>query len=72
MDGSDGLVVALRLEHILGDIDEDGAGASGGGNVEGLVDDLGKFVEFLDEVVVLGAGTGNAEGIGFLEGVAAD
>ena len=72
VDGGDGLVVALRLETILGDVDEHGAGASGGGDVEGLVDDLGKFVDLLDEVVVLGAGTGDAEGVGFLEGVAAD
>ena len=40
VDGGDGLVVALRLEAVLGDIDEDRAGASGGGDVEGLVDDL--------------------------------
>ena len=68
----DGRVVALRLEDVLGDIDEDGAGASGGGDVEGFVDDLGELVEVLDEIVVLGAGAGDAEGVGFLEGVAAD
>src|ERR1019366_2495936 len=72
VDGSDGLVVALRLENVLSDIDEDGAGASGGGDVEGLVDDLREIFEFLDEVVVLGTGARDAEGIGFLEGVAAD
>src|ERR1017187_3332114 len=72
VDRSDGLVVALRLEDILGDVYEDGAGASGGGDVEGLVDDLREIVEFLDQIVVLGAGTSDAEGIGFLEGVAAD
>jgi hypothetical protein len=36
------------------------------------VDDLGELVDLLDEVVVLGAGTGDAESVGFLEGVAAD
>src|ERR1035441_183670 len=72
VDGSDGLVVALTLEDILSNVDEDGAGASGGGDVEGLVDNLREILEFLDEIVVLGAGAGDAEGIGFLEGVAAD
>ena len=32
----------------------------------------GELVDLLDQVVVLGAGTGDAEGVGFLEGVAAD
>src|ERR1019366_7751572 len=59
VDGSDGLIVALRLEDILSDIDEDGAGAPCGGDVEGLVDDLREIVEFLYEIVVLGAGAGD-------------
>jgi len=60
------------MEAILGDVDEHGAGTSGGSDVEGLVDDLGKFVDFLHQVVVLSAGARDAEGVGFLEGVAAD
>ena len=34
--------------------------------------DLRKVVEGLDDEIVLGAGAGDAEGVGFLEGVAAD
>ena len=72
VDGGDRRVVALRLEDVLGDIDQHRAGTAAGGDVERLVDDLRQFVELLDQEVVLGAGARDAEGVGFLERVAAD
>ncbi len=72
MDRGNGSVARLALEHVLGDIDEHGTGAAGGGDVESLVDDLRQFGQVLDEVVVLGAGTGDAEGVRFLKRIAAD
>ena len=72
VDGVDGHVVAAGLENVLRDIDQHGAGAAAGGEVEGFVDDLRKFRERLHHEVVLRGGAGDAEGVGFLEGVAAD
>ena len=65
-------IVALALQHVLRDIHQHRAGASGGGDVERLVNDLRQLVEVLHQEVVLGAGARDAEGVGFLEGVAAD
>ena len=45
VDGSDRRVVALRLENVLGDIDQHGTGTAAGGDVESLVDDLRQFLE---------------------------
>ena len=45
VDRGDRLVVALRLEDVLGDIDQHRAGAAGGGDVERFVDDLRQFVD---------------------------
>src|SRR5262249_9632884 len=67
-----GSVVPLSLKDVLGDIDQHRAGASGGGDVEGFVDRLGQIFELLNKVVVLGGRSGDAEGVGFLESVAAD
>ena len=72
MDGSDRSIVALGLENILRDIDQHGAGAAAGGDVERLVNDLRQVFQFLDQIVVLGAGARDAEGVGLLESVAAD
>ena len=72
MDLVDGLVVRVGLEDVLGDVDQHRAGTAAGGKVERLVDDLGQFADVLDEEVVLGAGACDAEGVGFLEGVATD
>ena len=68
----DGRVMTARLEDVFRDIDEHGAGAAAGGDVEGFVNDLGEFGERLHHEVVLGGGAGDAEGVGFLKGVAAD
>ena len=57
---------------VLGDVDEDRAGAAVGGDVEGLVDGLGELGRVLHQPVVLGAGAGDADGVGLLEGVVAD
>ena len=57
---------------VLGDVDEHRAGAAVGGDVEGLVDGLGELGGVLHQPVVLGAGPGDADGVGLLEGVVAD
>ncbi len=72
MDGIDRLVVGEGLEDVLRDVYEDGAGASGCGDVEGFVEDSREFRDVLDHEVVLGGWTGDAEGVGFLEGVSTD
>ena len=69
---STGLVMALALEDVLGDVDEHGAGAAGGGDVERFVDDLRQVLERFTRKLCLVHGAGDAEGVGFLEGVAAD
>ena len=58
--------------HILGNVDHHRAGAAGGGDLERLVDGRGKVCRVLHQVVVLGAVAGDADGIGFLEGVRTD
>ena len=40
--------------------------------MEGLVQDARQVLDALHQVVVLGAGAGDADGVGFLEGVGAD
>ena len=72
VDGIDRLVVGEGLEDVLGDIDEDGAGAAGCGDIEGFVEDAREFRDVLDHEVVLGGRTGDAEGVGFLESVGTD
>ena len=67
VDGSDRRVMSLRLEHVLGDIDQHGTGTAAGGDVKRLVDDLRQVFQLLDQVVVLGAGSRDAERIGFLK-----
>ncbi len=58
--------------HVLRDVDHDRAGAAGGGDLERLVDGGGKVRRVLHQVVVLAAVAGDADGVGFLEGVSAD
>ena len=65
-------VVALGLENVLRDVDQDRTGTAGRRDVEGFVDDLRQFSHGLDHEIVLGGRTGNAERVGFLERVAAD
>ena len=57
---------------ILGQVDHDRARPAVGGNVKGLVDDVGNAGDVLDQIVVLGARPGDADGIGFLKGIVAD
>ena len=45
VDGVDGSVVAAGLENVLRDIDEHGAGAAAGGDVESFVNDLRKLLQ---------------------------
>ncbi len=48
------------LLRVLGDVDEDGAGAAGAGDLEGLADGGGDVFGAGDEEVVLGDGQGDA------------
>ena len=57
---------------VLGDVDDHRARAPVGGDVEGLVNDAGEIVDVLDQIVVLGAGAGDAHGVAFLKGIRAD
>ncbi|CAA7626911.1 conserved hypothetical protein [Magnetospirillum sp. UT-4] len=66
------LVLALGLDHVLGQVDQHRAGTAGAGDVEGLVHGAGQIVDVLDQVIVLGARPGDAGDVGFLEGVVAD
>ena len=64
----------LGLAHlnVLGQIDEHGAGTACARDVEGFADDPAQLGHVLHKVVVLCAGTGDAHGVHFLEGVVAD
>ena len=57
---------------VLGQVDEHRARPAGGGQIEGLLDDPGQIPHVLDQIVVLGAGAGDADDVHFLEGVVAD
>ncbi len=61
-----------RLQRVLGDVDQDRAGAAGGGDVEGLGDHPGDLGRVGDQVVVLGDRHGDAADVRLLEGVGAD
>jgi hypothetical protein len=66
------LVVALALQHIFGDVHQHRSGPPGGRHVEGFMHNLRQIFQALHQVVVLGAGARDAEGVGLLKGVAAD
>ena len=57
--------------HVLGDVDEHGAGAAGARDVERLADGIGEPLHARDHVVVLGDGHRDAGNVGLLEGVGA-
>ncbi len=57
---------------VLGDVDEDWAGAAGAGDLEGLADGGGDVFGAGDEEVVLGDGQGDAGDVDLLEGVGAE
>ena len=65
-------VNALGELDVLGDVDDDRPGATGARDIERLVQDAGELVHVLHEVIVLGAGPGDADGVAFLERVIAD
>ena len=65
-------VLALGELDVLGDVDHDRAGAAGARDIERLVQDARQSVHVLDEIIVLGAGPGDADRVAFLEGVVAD
>ena len=58
--------------HVLRHVDDDGAGPSGVGDVEGLFDHLGDLQWVHDQRVVLGDGESDARGVGLLEGIGTD
>ena len=64
--------VGLLLEGVLRDVDVDGAGPPGPGDVEGLGEDAGEVVRVAHEVVVLGHRQGDAGDVDLLEGVLAE
>ncbi len=67
-----GVVVHLRGDDVFRQIDEHRPGTARAGDVEGLVDGVGQLVGIANEIVVLGAGTGDAGDVALLEGVVAD
>jgi hypothetical protein len=60
------------LLRVLGDVDEDGARATGARDLEGLTQDGGDVLGAGDEVVVLGDGQGDAGDVDFLKRVGAE
>ncbi len=60
------------LQDVLGDVDEHGTGAPGGGDVERLRESAGDVLGVGDQEVVLGDRHGDTADVGFLEGVGAD
>ena len=58
--------------HVLGNVDHHRAGAAGAGDIEGLVQDARQVLDLAHEIIVLGAMAGDADRVGFLEGVGAD
>ena len=62
----------LRLQHVLGHVDEHRAGPAGGGDVERLADRQRQLLGRHHQLVVLGRRAGDADGVALLEGVAAD
>ena len=65
-------VGALGELDVLGDVDHDRPRPSAGGDVEGLVQRPRQVGDVLDQIIVFGAGPGDADGVAFLERVVAD
>ncbi len=59
-------------QDVLGQVDDDRAGAAAPRHMERLVHRAGEVLGVLHQVVVLGAGPGDADRVGLLEGVVAD
>lgn len=62
----------LGAGEVARDVDEHGAGAPGGGDVEGLAERAGEVVGRLQQEAVLDHGHGDAHDVGLLEAVRAD
>lgn len=76
-EGRDGAVHGDGLAEdaggdILGQIDQHGAGAAGGGDLEGLMDAAGELGHGLDHDIPLGAGARDSDHVGLLEGIGTD
>src|SRR5208283_4810870 len=61
----------LSLEDVFGDVDQHRTRTAGSGDVKRLVYDTRQVVDVLHQVVVLGSGARDAEGIGFLKRIGA-
>ena len=68
-----GIVLELRPAHddVLGQVHQDRSGPAAPRDVVGLLDDAGKLFRLEGQEVVLGAGPGGPDHVGFLEGITA-
>jgi len=57
---------------VFGEIDENGSWSTRGGDLEGFVDSSREFRDVLDHDVPFGAGAGDSNHVGFLEGIGTD
>ena len=60
------------VDNVLGQIHEHRPGSSGPGHVKCLTHDINQFVLAVDQIVMLGAGSGNADNVHFLKSVVTD
>jgi hypothetical protein len=65
-------VIELSDDDVLGNVNDHRTGSAGAGNDKRLFDGRGQFAAFGHQVVVLGDGAGDADGVRFLKGVVAD
>ena len=72
LDGLGKLGHGAGLTHILGQVHQHRPRPPGPGDMKGLVYRLGQILDVLDQVVVLGAGPGDAHDVHLLKGVVAD
>ena len=71
-DGLGIVKLAAIAGDVLGHIDQHGAGTAGGGNVEGLFHGGRQVFDVLDQEIVFDTGSGDANGVAFLEGIQAN
>ena len=62
----------LGLLHVLGQIDHDRTGTSAAGDIKCFLDDARDVLDVLDQEIVLGARTRDADEVRFLKSVVAD
>jgi hypothetical protein len=71
-----GLVRIFELrgahQHVLGQVDQDGAGPPASGDIESLLQDAGEFLHVLGKIIVLRARARDPYDVSLLEGVIAD